>query len=74
MEIVRKATFVRHSEQLRSAFLPVVDRPAHQPASVEHVHSYRRGYLTGKHDGTLAGLCIGALAGIVAAMVIGSLV
>lgn len=75
MEIVRKPTFKKHSVQQHvAAAPPTVDRASHQPSSVDYLDCYSRGYLTGKHDGTLAGLCIGTCAGIVAAVLISSLI
>jgi hypothetical protein len=39
-----------------------------------YVEDFSRGYSTGRHDGTLAGLVIGTIAGVVAALMLGNVI
>ncbi|HVZ38295.1 MAG TPA: hypothetical protein VHI13_03390 [Candidatus Kapabacteria bacterium] len=75
MEIVRPHTPFSH----KSWKLPVsADRVGssheHQREGFDYVDSFTRGYSTGKHDGTLAGLLIGTIAGIAVAMMLSTMI
>ncbi len=74
MEIVRSRTIPAPGEWRPTPRIALRHTPARPVENFAYVDSYSRGYMLGKHDGTLAGIIIGALAASVVAIVVGGLI
>lgn len=71
MEIVRPHTPFSPKDWKLSIPVDRADySPEQQGEGFDYVDSFTRGYSTGKHDGTLAGLLIGTIAGVAVAVVL----